>query len=176
MADGLWLQHVQPGLVTWPLGPSFRKPEHILSAAGPKLLVPNQTYVLMRRFSAKEDERRIIAAPYLEGTLDAAQLGLENHVNFVHRPGGSMTGAEARGLAALLNSSLVDAYFRISSGNTQVSATELRGLPLPSSSALSTIAALVERGHEPDRAVSEGPRHPLTRTPSPCRPPARAAW
>jgi adenine-specific DNA-methyltransferase len=151
----LWLQHVRHTGVTWPLGKSFRKPEHIASAAGPKLLVPNRTYVLLRRFSAKEDERRLVAAPYLPRSLEACFIGLENHVNFIYRPRGEMTSAEAIGLAALLNSSLLDAYFRISSGNTQVSATELRSLPLPSREALAGIATLVERGIAVDDAVGE---------------------
>lgn len=150
----LWLQHVLPGQVVWPLPNGFRKPEHIVSAAGPKLLVPNQTYVLIRRFSAKEDERRLVAGPYLRGSVGSEWLGLENHVNFVHRPKGSVSDDEAVGLAALLNSELVDAYFRIASGNTQVSATELRGLPLPSSDALAAIAKLVRDGASPDVAVN----------------------
>jgi adenine-specific DNA-methyltransferase len=53
-------------------------------------------------------------------------------LNYIHRPGGELGEDECRGLAAILNSELLDTYFRVSSGNTQVSATELRAMPLPS--------------------------------------------
>ena len=36
-----------------------------------KLLVEDATYVLMRRFSAKEEERRLVAAPLIRGSLNA---------------------------------------------------------------------------------------------------------
>jgi adenine-specific DNA-methyltransferase len=150
----LWLQHVLPGAVTWPLAGGFRKPEHIERGAGPKLLVANRTYVLIRRFSAKEDARRLVAGQYLAGSLPSDILGLENHVNFIHRPGGELSPSEAIGLAALLNSHLIDSYFRISSGNTQVSATELRALPLPSVRMLKAIAACVSEDQSADTAVN----------------------
>ncbi len=150
----LWLQHVLPGAVTWPLAGGFRKPEHIERSAGPKLLVANRTYVLIRRFSAKEDARRLVAGPYLAGRLPSDILGLENHLNFIHRPGGELSPSEAIGLAALLNSELIDSYFRISSGNTQVSATELRALPLPPVHILDAIATRVAGGQSADAAVS----------------------
>ena len=95
------------------------------------LLVPNRNYVLLRRFSAKEEERRLVAGPYLARTGDTSMVGLENHLNYIYRPGGTLTEDEAFGIAALLSSSLLDTYFRISNGNTQVSATELRTMPLP---------------------------------------------
>ena len=95
-----------------------------------KLLVPNQNYVFLRRFTAKEEHHRLVAAPYF-AELDTEVIGLENHLNYIHRPNGHLTEHETRGLAVLLNSTLMDSYFRIFSGNTQVSATELRKLPLP---------------------------------------------
>jgi adenine-specific DNA-methyltransferase len=128
----LWLQHVRPSRVTWPLGPRFRKHEYVRLCAGAKLLVPAANYVLLRRFSAKEEARRLTAAPLLAKYLSADHFGLENHLNYIHRPGVGMSEDEARGLSVLLNSRILDDYFRVSSGNTQVSATEIRALPLPS--------------------------------------------
>jgi adenine-specific DNA-methyltransferase len=127
----LWMNHVRPMRVTWPLG--RHKPEYIKSTmAAHPLLVPNQNYVLLRRFSAKEEQRRLVAAPYLARTGSSApMIGLENHLNYLYRPGGTLTEDETYGLAVLFSSSLLDRYFRTSSGNTQVSATELRTIPLP---------------------------------------------
>ncbi|MCK6580788.1 MAG: SAM-dependent methyltransferase, partial [Anaerolineae bacterium] len=93
-------------------------------------LLPNKNYVLLRRFSAKEERQRLTAAPYL-ADFDTPVIGIENHLNYIYRPGGDLSPEETQGLAALLNSSLMDTYFRRFSGNTQVSATELRALPLP---------------------------------------------
>ncbi len=127
----LWLQHVRKGQVSWPLGAKFRKSERIRLSAGDKLLVANANYVVLRRFSAKEEPRRLTAAPLLARDWKFAKLGLENHLNFIHRPGGALTIDETHGLTALLNSRVLDDFFRVSSGNTQVSATEVCALRLP---------------------------------------------
>jgi adenine-specific DNA-methyltransferase len=95
--------------------------------------------VLLRRFSAKEEKRRLIAAPLLKSNFNCDFIGLENHVNYIYRKNGKMTEQEAHGIAALLNSSLLDNYFRISNGNTQVSATEIRAFPMPSIEMIRTI-------------------------------------
>ena len=115
--------------VTWPL--DRKKPEYIRRAGAEGLLVPNRNYVLLRRFSAKEEARRLIAAPWIARDSALSKVGLENHLNYVHRPGGTLSEDEAWGLAALYNSRLLDTWFRTTNGNTQVSATELRGMPLP---------------------------------------------
>ena len=134
----LWMNHVQLMQVTWPIG--RHKPEYIKSGTEARsVLVPNRNYVLLRRFSAKEEERRLVAGPYLASSGTTSMIGLENHLNYIYRPGGTLTEDETFGLAALFSSSLLDMYFRISNGNTQVSATELRTMPLPASSVISAI-------------------------------------
>ena len=45
----------------------------------------------------------------------------------------------AFGLSVILNSTFLDRFFRISNGNTQVSATELRAMPLPAERDIRTI-------------------------------------
>ena len=134
----LWMNHVQPMRVTWPMG--RHKPEYIKHAPESlALLVPNRNYVLLRRFSAKEEKRRLVAGPYLANAGTTSMVGLENHLNYVYRPGGTLTEDEAFGIAALLSSTMLDSYFRIGNGNTQVSATELRAMPLPALSVITEI-------------------------------------
>ncbi len=127
----LWLQNVHPMNVIWPTG-TRQKPQYIeLLPESMYLLVPNRNYVLIRRFSAKEEMRRLIAAPLIDGMLPCEWLGLENHLNYIYRPNGTLSEEEAWGLAVLYNSSFYDAYFRMLNGSTQVSATEIRSIPLP---------------------------------------------
>lgn len=137
----LWLQHVNRNEVFWPIGDHFTKPERISVDAPEKLIVPNRNYVLLRRFSAKEDPHRLTSAVLPRGLLPGDFIGLENHLNFIHRPGGELQLDEAYGLSALLNSHLYDRYFRVTNGNTQVGAAEIRALPLPSPDLLARIGA-----------------------------------
>jgi adenine-specific DNA-methyltransferase len=134
----LWMQNIKPMRWEWP---TRHKGQYLRLEGASKLLLPNQNYVLLRRFSAKEERQRLTAAPYL-ANLDTPVIGLENHLNYIHRPHGCLTPDETRGLAVLLNSTFMDSYFRISNGNTQVSATELRKLPLPPLDAIAELGRL----------------------------------
>ena len=158
----LWMQHIQHMRVQWPIQ---KKREH-LHANGETawMLLPNTTMVVLRRFSPKEDPRRVTAAPLLRGQLPGDHVGLENHTNYIYRPGGTMAEDEARGLAAFLNSRIVDAYLRKVSGNTQVNAADLRSMPMPSSGHLNAIGRAVKSYSslaDVDRAVELvfGARH-----------------
>jgi len=94
-----------------------------------KWLVQSGWYVLIKRFSAKEEKRRVVAA--VCSPLDAPAIGIENHLNYYHAKGKGMNADLARGLAAFLNSTLFDHYFRQFSGHTQVNATDLPRIKYP---------------------------------------------
>ena len=157
----LWMHHVRAMRVTWPL--DRHKPEYIARAGAEALLVPNRNYVLIRRFSAKEEPRRLTAAPYVAADLALPEIGLENHLNYVHRPGGTLSEDEAWGLAGLYNSRLLDTWFRAVNGNTQVSATELRAMPLPARETIIALGQVVKRLDDPVAGLEE----PLARIAAP---------
>ncbi len=99
-----------------------------------KWLTQSGWYVLIKRFSSKEEKRRVVAAVCTP--INAPVFGIENHLNYYHAKGKGMNANLARGLAAFLNSSLFDRYFRQFSGHTQVNATDLRRIRYPCKDAL----------------------------------------
>lgn len=151
----LWLNHVRPGRVAWPIQ-GFRKQQYMKRDAAAALLWPNNGCVLLRRFSAKEEERRLTAAALLPGQLPGAVVGLENHLNVIHRPRTGLTAEEATGIAAFLGSSPCDAWFRIASGSTQVNATEIRSLPFPQWDTLRAVGRLLLDAPDTATDVWEG--------------------
>lgn len=135
--------HLESGHVQWPIA-NGRKPNAFRpEGAGDKVLVAEGCYVLVKRFSSKEERRRIVAAVYDPHEVAGGPVAFENHLNYYHRNGGGLGVELARGLAAYLNSTLVDQYFRLFSGHTQVNATDLRRLPYPTLSQLSEIGRCV---------------------------------
>lgn len=151
--------HFKQGFVEWPNGKT-RKPNAL--ALGPRaeeLVVPEGHYVLTKRFSAKEERRRIVAAIYDPARVTASQVAFENHLNYFHAHGAGLPPTLAKGLAAYLNSSLVDAYFRQFSGHTQVNASDLRSLPYPARCALIALGRRIGPSlpdqEELDRLVAE---------------------
>jgi adenine-specific DNA-methyltransferase len=139
----IWMNHVLPMLIKWPNG-SKDKPFLIKRVKeSKKLLVAKSNYVLLRRFSTKEDKHRLVAAPLLYDNIPTTEIGLENHLNYIYRPNGKLTKEEALGIAVILNSSIYDRYFRIINGNTQVSATEIRDFPMPPLDVICKIGNLI---------------------------------
>ena len=135
--------HFLEGHVAWPK-PGSRKPNAIVaSAETAELLVPAGTYVLVKRFSSKEERRRIMAALYDPQRMPSALVGFENHLNYYHGHGSGMSKDLAKGLVVFLNSTLTDSYFRSFNGHTQVNATDLRSLRYPSREALERLGGML---------------------------------
>lgn len=123
--------HFDAGKVRWPKAPS-RKPNAILVNDDTRpWLVPSGVYLLTKRFTSKEERRRLVACLFDPDSVEAEWLGFENHLNYFHVNGQGLERNLAVGLFAFLNSTVVDQYFRRFSGHTQVNASDLRKLPYP---------------------------------------------
>jgi adenine-specific DNA-methyltransferase len=105
-------------------------------------MVPRGIYVLTKRFSSKEEKRRLVAAIYHPELIDGDLIGFENHLNYFHFNGEGLPADLAAGLALFLNSTAVDQYFRQFSGHTQVNATDLRNLHYPTVEQLKKIGQM----------------------------------
>jgi adenine-specific DNA-methyltransferase len=131
LAPLFWLHNVNKMILEWPKQLK-EKGQFIRIESGSKsLLIPNKNYILLRRFSTKDDKSRLIAAPYFCNYVNSDYIGVENKVNYIYRKGGHLDRDEVVGLCALLNSELFDTYFQIFNGNVNVSATELREMRFP---------------------------------------------
>ncbi len=104
-------------------------------------------YVVVRRFSSKEEKRRIFASVVAPDKLPTKHVTFENHLNFFHARKHGFAKNLAYGLCAYLNSSIVDEHFRKLSGHTQVNASDLKNMPYPSNDKLEKIGEVVQSLH-----------------------------
>jgi adenine-specific DNA-methyltransferase len=132
----LYPHHMEKGLVSWPKEHPKKSDGLKVTKESQPLLVPIGNYVLIKRFSVKEERKRIVASLCEGKKLDATYLGIENHLNYVHTKGNGLSLPLAKGLCFWFNSTVVDTYFRIFSGHTQVNADDLRRMPIPSAEQL----------------------------------------
>ena len=138
----LYPGHFSQSRLEWPK-PGFKKPNAILrNPHTERWLYPNGCYCVVRRFSTKEERRRVVAMVVDSSAFpETPLLGFENHLNLFHEEKHGMPIALAHGLAVFLNSTQVDRYFRRFNGHTQVNATDLRLLNYPSRKALVSLGA-----------------------------------
>jgi len=147
--------HFHNGFVRWPKI-STKKPNAIVFDSRTKsLLLPSGNYVLVKRFSTKEESRRVVAAIYDPTWIVAPYVGFENHLNVYHRNNTGLPIELAKGLAIFLNSTLVDSYFRQFNGHTQINATDLRMLRYPSRQVLEALGTNVGDDFPSQREIDE---------------------
>ncbi|MBA4375290.1 MAG: adenine methyltransferase, partial [Anaerolinea sp.] len=140
----IYPNNLQDGMVSWPITKS-KKPQYLtFNHLTESLVSPSKFYVFVKRFSAKEEKRRVYAAIYDPEKHPFEKIGIENHLNFYHKRYGGLSKDLAKGLAVFLNSSIVDQFFRQFSGHTQVNAGDLRSIKYPTESQLVTIGKIFQ--------------------------------
>jgi adenine-specific DNA-methyltransferase len=130
--------------VTWP-AERGRKPNAIRDDDQTQsLIIPAAVYVLTKRFTSKEERRRVVACIYDPIRIGSQRVGFENHLNYIHASGKGLEMLLAKGLWAYLNSSVLDLYFRRFNGHTQVNATDLRNVRFPTAQQLRAIGGQID--------------------------------
>jgi adenine-specific DNA-methyltransferase len=123
--------NVTPLTATW-IGNHKKDVAFKLNEDHDKHTMKNGTYVLLKRFSSKDEKRRLVASVHLANMHCCKSIAFGNKINYIGVLGSELSTIEAFGLATVLNSSFMDKYFRCISGNTQVNATETRVMKFPS--------------------------------------------
>ena len=136
----LYPAHFSSTHVEWPKD-GIKKPNAmVLNSETERWLYPSGNYCVIRRFSSKEERRRIVACVVNPSEFGSSQvIGFENHLNVFHEGRRGMSEQLAKGLALYLNTTMVDEYFRQFSGHTQVNATDLKLMKYPSREKLTAL-------------------------------------
>ncbi|WP_303148253.1 Eco57I restriction-modification methylase domain-containing protein [uncultured Megasphaera sp.] len=121
-------QHIQNGHICFPIG----KEGEYLVPSRKSLVQPNTNYLFIRRFTAKEEKRRLQCGIYLAEQFPQYQtISTQNKINFIDNADHTLSKDVVYGLYVLFNSTLYDVYYRVLNGSTQVNATEINHMPVP---------------------------------------------
>lgn len=123
-------QHIKDGKVQFPV---MREAEYIIDKQ-PGLIQKNKNYLFVKRFTSKEEKRRLQCGIYLARSYPCYErISTQNKINFIDAIDNEELSEETIfGLFTILNSSYYDMYYRILNGSTQVNSSEVNSMPIPS--------------------------------------------
>lgn len=125
-------QHIQNGKVIFPAG---KEHEYIVTEQS-GLRQQNTNYLFVKRFTAKEERRRLQCGVYLAKKYpEYTEISTQNKINFICGLR-ELSECVVYGLYVLFNSTLYDCYYRILNGSTQVNSSEINAMPVPSMSVI----------------------------------------
>ncbi|MDR2083751.1 MAG: Eco57I restriction-modification methylase domain-containing protein [Bacteroidales bacterium] len=127
----LYAIHIRNQKLTWPI--ISKKPNVIIlnEIEKSKYCFKKGFYILIKRFSSKEEKHRIQATLISPNDISSEYFTVENHLNIIHRNKGGLDKNLALALVNYLNSDYCDNIFRKFSGHTQINATDLRTMKYP---------------------------------------------
>ena len=121
-------QHIKKGKVVFPI----QKEHEYVVTEQRGLIQDNKNYLFVKRFTAKEEPRRLQCGVYLAKEFPQyKKISTQNKINFVDGILTEMSECLVYGLYVLFNSTLYDEYYRILNGSTQVNSTEINAMPVP---------------------------------------------
>lgn len=144
-------QHIQNGKVIFPVG----KEHEYLITDQQGLLQPNKNYLFVKRFTAKEEHRRLQCGVYLAKKYpEYSQISTQNKINFIDGMR-DLSECVVYGLYVLFNSTLYDCYYRILNGSTQVNSTEVNSMPVPSMDVIEAMGKELIAAHDMSEPVCD---------------------
>lgn len=121
-------QHIKKGKVHFPI----QKEHEYVVTEQRGLMQDNKNYLFVKRFTAKEEPRRLQCGIYLAKNFPQyTKISTQNKINFIDGLLVEMSECLVYGLYVLFNSTLYDVYYRILNGSTQVNSTEVNSMPVP---------------------------------------------
>lgn len=121
-------QHIKQGEVHFPI----QKEKEYIVTDQKGLMQDNKNYLFVKRFTAKEEPRRLQCGVYLAKRFPQYQkISTQNKINFIDGLLTEMSECLVYGLYVLFNSTIYDEYYRILNGSTQVNSTEINSMPVP---------------------------------------------
>lgn len=132
-------QHIKNGRIEFPIN----KENEYIFVEKTGLVQPNSNYLFVKRFTSKEENRRLQCGIYLSQKFPFYELiSTQNKINFIDNTTHNLSENVVYGLYVLFNSTAYDMYYRILNGSTQVNSTEINTMPVP------TINEIEELGRE----------------------------
>lgn len=123
-----YAQHIKEGEVKFPI----QKEKEYIVTNQKGLIQENKNYLFVKRFTAKEEQRRLQCGVYLAKRFPQyTKISTQNKINFIDGLLTEMSECLVYGLYVLFNSTIYDEYYRILNGSTQVNATEINTMPVP---------------------------------------------
>lgn len=125
-------QHIKDGLIVFPANREF---EYIVDDQS-GLLQSNRNYLFVKRFTSKEEKRRLQCGIFLSRNFPSySVISTQNMINFIDAVScDGLSEDMVYGLYAIMNSTIYDTYYRLLNGSTQVNSTEINAMPVPSAS------------------------------------------
>lgn len=125
-----YAQHISNGQVLFPIGKEYE----YVSTEKKGLIQKNKNYLFIKRFTSKEEKRRLQCGIYLSKLhSNYSYISTHNKINFIDSIDDNELSEElVYGLYVIFNSTIYDTYYRILNGSTQVNSTEINNMLIPS--------------------------------------------